>query len=71
MLVETLLCVVIAVIVFYRYAIKNNGYFRDRQMPHLKPAFLLGNTGDYFKRKLRPNEFLDQMYNAMPLEKCV
>lgn len=69
MLIELLLLCAVAAAVFYRFATSNDDFFAQRGIPHLRPAFLVGNTGRFVFRKLRPNEFLDIMYNALPAQK--
>lgn len=70
MLIDFLLLgAVVSTALFYRYVTGNNKFFIQRGIPHLRPAFLLGNTGRFVFRKQRPNEFLDQMYNALPANK--
>lgn len=53
----------------YKWATLNDDYFVKRNLAHLKPSFLIGNTGGLFMKQHRPNEFFQNLYNAFPKEK--
>lgn len=53
----------------YKWVTQNNNYFKDRNIPHLKPQFIVGNTGGLFMNKYRANEYILNMYNKFPSEK--
>lgn len=56
-------------LLLYRWATKNNDYFKLRGIPSVRPTFLLGNTGAFMMGRHRPNEYLKSLYNAFPNEK--
>lgn len=55
--------------VFYKWATLNNDFFSKRKIKHLKPNFLVGNTGGFFMRRYRPDDFFAYLYNYHPFEK--
>lgn len=59
----------LAALVFYRWATANDAFFVRRRMPHLRPTFLLGNTGALFFKRRRPNEYFDWMHRQFPNDK--
>lgn len=71
-MVVAVLILVVAVLVvftFYKWATQNKNYFLDRNIPHLKPYFLVGNTGGLFANRYAIQDFSTYVYNAMPTEK--
>lgn len=66
-----LLSISLALIAYgiYKWATLNNDYFAKRNIIHLKPYFLVGNTGGLFMKQYRPNEFFQKLYNTFPMEK--
>lgn len=53
----------------YKWATLNDDYFVKRNVAHLKPSFLVGNTGGLFMKQYRPNEFFQNLYNTFPSDK--
>lgn len=54
---------------FYKWAIANQDYFSKRNIKHLKPKFLVGNTAGLFMKRFRAPTFYDSMYYEFPNEK--
>lgn len=54
---------------FYKWATENENYFLERNIPHLKPYFLVGNTGGLFTNRYAIKDFSTYVYRAMPTEK--
>lgn len=70
MILELLLTASVLTLLFYRLvACANADYFARLNVPALKPRLLVGNTGPFMFQQQRPNEFLDQLYGAMPESK--
>lgn len=59
-----LLCYVI-----YKWVKQNDDYFLKRNIIHLRPSFLFGNTGPFFLKQVRPTDFYQYLYNSFPTEK--
>lgn len=57
--------------VLYKWATKNREYFAKRNLKHLKPRFLIGNTTGLFLKRYTPENFIDQLYYSFPKEKYV
>lgn len=55
-LILFLLVLLVLGILFYRKGTANENYFKDRNIPYLKPTFLVGNIADIFWRR---KSFLD------------
>lgn len=53
----------------YKWATMNDDYFVKRNIAHLKPFFLVGNTGGLYMSRYRPNEFYLNLFNTFPKEK--
>lgn len=53
----------------YKWVKKNDDYFIKRNILHLRPSFLFGNTGKFFLKLVRPTEFFQYMYYSFPNEK--
>lgn len=70
MLGELLLTVVVLLIIytFYKWATKNNDFFEKRNIKHLKPIFLVGNTGGFLLNKYTAPEFSLKIYKSFPNE---
>lgn len=64
-----LVVLVLAGLAFYKWATLNKNYFVDQNVPHLKPYFLVGNTGGLFSNQYSPKDFATYIYQAMPTEK--
>lgn len=56
---------------FYKWATINNNYFEKRNLKHLKPNFLFGNTIGLFMNRYRPADYINSIYNRFPNEKFV
>lgn len=72
MLAEFIFYALISVTVsyaFYKWATTNSGYFRKRNLKHLNPNFLIGNTAGLFLNRYRPDDYLNWIYNSFPKEK--
>lgn len=69
MFVEIVLLLAVGVILFYRWATKNNDFFAKRGVPHLKPTLFFGNAKEFMMNQIAPNDFFEQMYKAMPSQK--
>lgn len=54
---------------FYKWATQNNDYFKRRGLPHMKPKFLIGNTGGLFMRQYAAYDFVRELYNKFPKER--
>lgn len=61
----------VAIRLFMKWANQNRSYFADRKILYMKPRFLVGNTFGLFVKKYRPDEFMTNLYNRFPNEKCV
>lgn len=53
----------------YKWITKNDEFFVKKNCVHLSPTFLLGNTGKFFLKQIRPNTFFQDLYNHFPNEK--
>lgn len=53
---------------FYKWATLNNNYFERRNVKHMTPNFIVGNTGGMFLNKYTAIEFNSWIYNAFPNE---
>lgn len=74
MFAESIFYILISVTVcyaFYKWATINNNYFEKRNLKHLKPKFLFGNTIGLFMNRYRPADFVNSIYYRFPKEKCV
>lgn len=56
---------------FYKWATKNREYFVKRNLKHLNPNFLIGNTTGLFLKQYTPSNFLDKLYYSYPKEKYI
>ncbi|XP_031640251.1 probable cytochrome P450 9f2 isoform X3 [Contarinia nasturtii] len=56
---------------FYKWATANNDYFVKRNILHLKPVFLVGNTLDLFLFRSYPAKWLESTYHRFPNEKII
>ena len=56
---------------FYKWATVKRDYFLKRQMKHLDPIFLVGNTLGLFTNRYDPTEFFKSIYYRFPKEKYV
>lgn len=54
---------------FYKWATKNDNYFKDRNLAYVQPTFLLGNLGAFMMKQLSAHEFADRLYTAHPTKK--
>lgn len=54
---------------FFKWATKNDNYFKERNLAFIKPTFLLGNLGAFAMKQLTAREFSDSLYNAHPNKK--
>lgn len=54
---------------FYKWATQNDQYFVKRGIPHMKPRFLLGNTGTLFLKLHSAPEYITEIYRGFPSEK--
>lgn len=70
MIGELLLLVAVALFswAFYKWATLNNTHFDRRNVKHMKPNFIVGNTVGMFMNKYTAIEFCDWIYNAFPNE---
>lgn len=64
-----LIAIGLLTIAFVRWATLNNGYFAKRGMAHLQPTIFFGNTGGFFLKQHRANEYFDWLYKQFPNEK--
>lgn len=55
--------------IFYKWVTKNRDYFVKRNLRHLNPNFLIGNTAGLFLKQYRPPDFIDKLYYSFPKEK--
>lgn len=53
----------------YKWGVANNEYFVKRNLPFMKPMFLVGNSGGFFTKKYSINDFVQYLYNSFPNEK--
>lgn len=53
---------------FYKWATLNNDYFEKRNLKHMKPNFLIGNTAGLFFNKYTAVTFAQRLYQAFPDE---
>lgn len=53
----------------FKWAIKNNDYFAKRNLPFIKPYFIVGNFGGMSMSKYSLSEFVQIMYNSIPTAK--
>lgn len=63
MLWEFLALFAIAIVLFYRWAAANNGFFKDRGIPYAKPTLYFGNMGDMFLRKKAMFDIVCDLYS--------
>lgn len=52
--------------VLYKWITLNDDYFVKRNLPHLKPKFLIGNMFGFFTNRYNPMEFLISVYTEFP-----
>lgn len=64
-----LVVVTIISILFYKWATRNNNFFIKRGIPALKPSFLLGNSGEFFMKRIEWEDFVKRLYFSFPDEK--
>lgn len=57
--------------VFYKWATINDKYFADRNLKHLKPKFLVGNTFGLLMNRYAAFDFISSVYSRFPKETCV
>lgn len=55
-------------VAFYKWATLNNNYFVERNLKHMKPKFLVGNTGGMFLNQYSAIAFTQKLYQAFPEE---
>jgi hypothetical protein len=60
------LCIIVA---GYKWATKNNDYFKKKGIKSTIPAFLIGNSGNLFTKKMALNDLLVHFYQQFPNEK--
>lgn len=53
----------------YKWVTLNNQYFTRRGIPHMKPYFLVGNTGGLFFKLHSAPDYVLYMYRQFPKEK--
>lgn len=56
---------------FYKWATINNKYFAMRNLKHLKPRLLFGNTIGLFMNRYTPADYINSIYFRFPKEKFV
>ncbi|XP_055301643.1 probable cytochrome P450 9f2 [Sitodiplosis mosellana] len=56
---------------FYKWATANQNYFMRRNMKHLKPTFLIGNTLKFNAKRTNPVKWLNSVYYKYPNEKVI
>lgn len=56
---------------FYKWATINNEYFTKRNLKHIKPRFLFGNTIGLFTNRYTPADYTNSIYVRFPKEKFV
>lgn len=54
---------------FYKWATKNNDYFKERNLAFVKPQFLFGCMGKFLMKQQTAHEFSDSLYSAHPTKK--
>lgn len=52
---------------FYKWVTCNDDYFAKRNLPFLKPTFLLGTNGVVMLKLQRMDEWARRLYNAHPM----
>ncbi|XP_055301644.1 probable cytochrome P450 9f2 [Sitodiplosis mosellana] len=57
--------------IFYKWATANQNYFVQRNIKHLKPTFLLGNTAKLFTKRTSFAKWLNSVYYQYPNEKVI
>ena len=57
--------VALAAYKFYKWATRNEDYFKQRGFAFVKPKFFFGNTAS----KMELHELVTQLYNEFPEEK--
>lgn len=55
-----------ALYVLYKWATLNNEYFVKREIPYLRPTFLVGNFVGLYMNRHNPMDFLISIYNKFP-----
>lgn len=63
MWIELLLFAILISYLFYKWATINNDFFKQRNIKHFKPKFLLGNLED-----MPATDFAQKYYQAFPEE---
>lgn len=56
--------------IFYLQVTKNETFFADRGVRYIKPRFLFGSSMEFFFKKIELIDFIKNLYNAMPNERC-
>ena len=51
---------------FYKWAIANNKYFKERKVPYLEPHFLIGGSWELMRKKVTLPESILKLYNQFP-----
>lgn len=54
---------------FFKWATKNDNYFKDRNFAFVKPKFLFGTLGAFMMKQQTAHEFSDSLYNVHPTKK--
>lgn len=54
---------------FYKWATQYHQYFAKRGIPHMKPSFLIGNTGVFFMKLYSAPEYVKHLYQQFPNHK--
>lgn len=71
MLFEILLTLSVSLLAyaFIKWATLNDKYFVERNLPHLKPTFLLGNSGGLLLQNTTAADHMRSLYNSFSTEK--
>lgn len=62
-------CVSLSLYLLYRWARRNDDYFKNRGIPYIQPNLLLGTTGGLFFGRYNMMELSEFMYKALPNER--
>lgn len=55
--------------VFYKWATKNNDYFKIRGIPAKEPSLFFGNTAALFLKKNQLIDTITELYEAFPKDR--
>jgi hypothetical protein len=62
----TIFLLIFILSLIYKYLTRNNGYFKDKPFPALKPSFLVGNSFRVVTGQISATDYGIEVYNKMP-----